>query len=254
MSLLTARGLTKRFGGVTAVDDVSFQLVPGEFLALIGPNGAGKSTCFNIINGFVKPDTGRVVFSGADVTGLAPRKLWRRGAGRTFQIAETFRSMTVIENVAVVLVSHHNRTLGFAANRVPYRDEANKVLARVGLADLGDRSAATLAYGDAKRLELAIAIAHGPRLLLMDEPTAGMAREERRSIMALVASLVADDGISVLFTEHDMDTVFSYAHRIIVLNRGQLIADGPPEAIRADRLVRDVYLGGGAQSAAVERA
>ena len=241
---LKVRGLTKAFGGVRAVEDVSFSLAAGELLALIGPNGAGKTTCFNMLNGQLRPDAGSVRFEDNELVGLAPRQVWRRGVGRTFQITATFGSMTVRENVQCALISHHGRGLSlFRRAAGLYVDQADALLARVGMADQADRACSILAYGDLKRLELAVALANTPRLLLMDEPTAGMAPRERVELMALTAEIVAERGIAVLFTEHDMDVVFGHAHRILVLDRGSLIAAGPPRAVRADPAVQAVYLG-----------
>ncbi|WMS44048.1 ABC transporter ATP-binding protein [Acuticoccus sp. MNP-M23] len=246
MSALTVKGLAKSFGGVDAVSDVSFTLDTGEFLALIGPNGAGKTTCFNMLNGYLKPDRGMVHLGDTPITGLRPRKVWRLGVGRTFQITETFATMTVAENVQMALISHHHRTLSMLARATRlYRAEAEALLARVGMADDAGRATSELAYGDLKRLELAVALANRPKVLLMDEPTAGMAPSERLSLMALTADIVHQEGVSVLFTEHDMDVVFAHADRILVLNRGKLIAEGSGEQIRANPLVREVYLGGG---------
>ncbi len=246
MNALTVTHLAKAFGGVKAVADVSFALRKGEFLALIGPNGAGKTTCFNMLSGHLKPDSGSVKLGDTELVGLSPRKIWRLGVGRTFQITETFVSMTVRENVQMALISHNRRTLSFAtrATRL-YREEAAALLARVDMASQAERPAAELAYGDLKRLELAIALAHAPTVLLMDEPTAGMAPSERLALMALVSSIVREEGVSVLFTEHDMDVVFTHADRILVLNRGTLIAEGSGPEIRANPLVQEVYLGGG---------
>jgi branched-chain amino acid transport system ATP-binding protein len=246
MSVLSVRDLSKAFGGVRAVAGVSFDLKEGEFLALIGPNGAGKTTCFNMLNGYLKPDSGTVALEGRNITGMRPRKVWRLGVGRTFQITQTFASMTVRENVQMALISHHRRTLSMVARATRlYVAEADALLARVAMAGEAERAAAELAYGDLKRLELAVALAHRPRVLLMDEPTAGMAPSERIALMRLTGDIVAEEGVSVLFTEHDMDVVFTHAHRILVLNRGELIAEGTGEEIRADQTVRDVYLGGG---------
>jgi branched-chain amino acid transport system ATP-binding protein len=246
MSDLSIRALSKSFGGVHAVREVSFEIRRGEFLAMIGPNGAGKSTCFNMINGQLAPDAGEIWFEGNRLTGLKPRQIWRLGVGRTFQIAATFGSMTVVENVQMALISHAHETYRLwrpAAAR--HRDRALELLDKVGMRADADRPSRELAYGDVKRVELAIALANDPRLLLMDEPTAGMAPRERNDLIALVKRLVVERGISVLFTEHSMDVVFAFADRIIVLARGRLIADGDAKTIRDDPQVREVYFGTG---------
>ena len=246
IAVLEISTLTKAFGGVNAVKNVSFDLKDGELLALIGPNGAGKSTCFNIIMGQLLPDQGTVRFMGENLIGQATRDIWRKGVGRTFQITATYPSMTVIENVQIALLSFHNRLFSiFTKSRNQYRDRAEGLLDLVGMISQADRPAAVLAYGDLKRLELAIALANEPRLLLMDEPTAGMSPKARIELMALTAEIVGEKGVSVLFTEHDMDVVFTHAHRLIVLNRGELIADGSVEDIRNNQHVQEVYLGGG---------
>jgi branched-chain amino acid transport system ATP-binding protein len=213
---------------------------------MIGPNGAGKTTCFNMINGQLRPDRGTVAFLGGAIVGLKPREIWRLGIGRTFQITATYASMTVIENVQIALISRENEILRpFARASMLHRSEAEGLLARVGMADQAERPAAILAYGDLKRLELAIALAHKPRLLLMDEPTAGMAPRERGTLMRMVAEIVRAENLAVLFTEHDMDVVFAHAHRVMVLNRGELLAVGSVETVRADSRVKETYLGGG---------
>jgi branched-chain amino acid transport system ATP-binding protein len=250
-AVLRVQGLTRFFGGVRAVSGVEFEVAPGELKALIGPNGAGKSTCFNMLMGQLRPSSGEVFLNGKRITGLPPRDIWRRGVGRTFQITATYQSMTVAENVQMALISHHRRLFSFLPYARPlYRDEAMALLNVVGMADQADRSCAVLAYGDLKRLELAIALSHDPTLLLMDEPTAGMAPKERIALMQLTADIVRDRGISVLFTEHDMDVVFTHAHHIMVLNRGELIADGTAAQVRANARVQEVYLGGGTLYAA----
>ena len=246
MSVLAIRNLSKAFGGVRAVNDVSFAVGRGEFLAMIGPNGAGKSTCFNMINGQLAPDSGEILFEDQSIAGLEPRAIWRRGVGRTFQVAATFGSMKVAENVQMALISHAHETYGLwkpAAEM--HRDRALELLDQVGMKDAADRPSRELAYGDVKRIELAIALANEPRLLLMDEPTAGMAPRERNDLIKLVKRLVVERGISVLFTEHSMDVVFAYADRIIVLARGRLIADGDAQTIRDHPQVREVYFGTG---------
>ena len=245
-SVLSLRAVSKSFGGVRAVKDVSFDVGAGEFLAMIGPNGAGKSTCFNMINGQLAPDTGEIVCAGRNIAGLAPRDIWRLGVGRTFQVAATFGSMTVAENVQMALISHARETYRlWRAAASLHRDRALELLAQVGMADAADRPSRELAYGDVKRVELAIALANDPRLLLMDEPTAGMGASERYALIELVKKLVVERGISVLFTEHSMDVVFAFADRIIVLARGALIADGNAAAICDNPQVREVYFGTG---------
>ena len=244
--VLRVSNLAKTYGGVQAVRDVSFALAAGELLALIGPNGAGKTTCFNLLNGQIAADSGSAQFEGRDLIGLKPRQIWRLGVGRTFQITATFSSMSVRENVQLALLNFHGRLnslLGLAARQ--HVDEAMALLARVGIAEQAERPCAVLAYGDLKRVELAIALANKPRLLLMDEPTAGMAPAERVALMQLTADLARASDIAVLFTEHDMDVVFAHADRILVLNRGQLIAEGKPAEVRANREVQEVYLGSG---------
>jgi branched-chain amino acid transport system ATP-binding protein len=252
MTLLVVHGVCKAFGGVIAAKDVSFSVAAGELLALIGPNGAGKTTTFNIVGGQLAPDAGTVVLDGEDVTRLSPREKYRRGIGRTFQVAQTFPSMTLAENVQMALISHRGRTesLGTAA-RALFRDEALAILARVGMAEAADRPCSTLAYGDVKRVELAIALASEPKLLLMDEPTAGMAPKERAALMGLVATIARDRRIGVLFTEHDMPAVFAHADRILVLMRGEIIAGGSPEEVRGNTRVKQVYLGESGAAAAL---
>jgi len=246
MTELAVSSLCKSFGAVRAVDGVSFSVSGGEFLALIGPNGAGKTTCFNTINGQLSPDAGTIRFDGSDIAGLPPRDICRRGIARTFQIAATFGSMTVVENVQMALIAHARETYRlWRAARSYHRPRALELLRQVGMHEAADRPCRELAYGDVKRVELAIALASDPRLLLMDEPTAGMAPRERNELIALVKVLVVERGVSVLFTEHSMDVVFAFADRIVVMARGRLIADGDAKTIRGDPLVRQVYFGSG---------
>jgi ABC-type branched-subunit amino acid transport system ATPase component len=229
------------------VREVSFELGRGELLALIGPNVAGKSTCFSLLNGQLRPDAGTVVLEGREITGAPPREIWTLGVGRTFQVAATFGSMTVRENVQMVLLSRARRLLGLwpRASRL-YRAEADTLLDRVGMRDQAGRACSLLAYGDVKRVELAMALAHRPVLLLMDEPTAGMAPRERNELMALTAELTRERDLGVLFTEHSMDVVFTYAQRVLVLSRGRIIAQGAPSEVRDNPEVQAVYLGTGA--------
>jgi branched-chain amino acid transport system ATP-binding protein len=251
MSLLAVEGLDKSFGGVAAARNISFALEAGRLLAVIGPNGAGKSTLFNMVGGQLQPDRGRILLGGQDITGLAPRRIWRLGVGRTFQVAQTFVSMTVTENVQMSLISWHGRTRAWWPGATGlYRRDALGLLERVGMSADADRPCSELAYGDVKRVELAIALAGEPKLLLMDEPTAGMAPKERAQLMQLTHDVARERDLGVLFTEHDMDAVFGHADDIIVLVRGEIIARGVPEVVRADSRVREVYLGGGSGTAA----
>ena len=244
--LLEVQNLRKAFGGIEAVRGVAFALDAGEILALIGPNGAGKSTCFNMLNGQIRPDQGSVKLDGRELVGLAPRAIWRLGVGRTFQITQTFGSMTVRENVQMALLSHARaiHDVWRFAGRLE-ADEADRLLSLVGMDDAAERPCGELAYGDLKRVELAVALANRPKLLLMDEPTAGMAPKERVELMRLTARIARDRRMGVLFTEHDMDVVFEHADRIMVLNRGALIAEGRPAEVRANDQVRQIYLGEG---------
>ncbi len=234
-TLLSVEGLSKSYGGVHAVRGVSFELRAGEILALIGPNGAGKSTCFDMLNGQNTPDSGRITLLGEETVGRKPRAIWRLGVGRTFQITATFPTMTVRENVQVALVSYGRQLFNLWGSTASYaRDEAGRLLDLVGMGAYAGRPCGELAYGDLKRLELAIALANQPKLLLMDEPTAGMAPRERIELMRLTARIAREQSIGVLFTEHDMDVVFEHADRILVLNRGSLIAEGSPEEVRGN--------------------
>lgn len=242
--VLAVSGLSKQFDGFIAVDGVSFTVATGQMVALIGPNGAGKSTCFNMLGGQLRPNAGRVLLQGRDVTAASPQKLCRMGVGRTFQITATFASMTVLENVQMALIASHRRQFQLWRRAGEfYLAEAMALLDLVGMAGQAERLCGVLAYGDVKRVELAIALAGSPTLLLMDEPTAGMAPAERRDLMALVASIVQERRLSVLFTEHDMDVVFQHADRVMVLNRGRLVADDLPAVVRSNPEVREIYLG-----------
>ncbi len=244
MSLLLVENLSKSFRGVHAVVDVGFSLAAGEMLAIIGPNGAGKSTCFNMINGQLRPDAGRIALSGQELIGLPPHTIWRMGVGRTFQVAATFQSMTVLENVQLAVLSHERRILEFWRPVARYPAEKSlELLAQVGMAEQADRPCGDLAYGDVKRVELAIALANDPKLLLMDEPTAGMAPKERIEMMTLTRELARRRQMGVLFTEHSMEAVFGFADRLLVLARGRLIAQGKPQDVRSDPAARSAYFG-----------
>jgi ABC-type branched-subunit amino acid transport system ATPase component len=244
MNLLRVEGIVKRFGGVHAVDGVSVNLAAGEFTALIGPNGAGKSTLFAVIAGQQRADEGRVSFAGEDIGQAEPVRRARKGIGRTFQSAAAFASMTVLQNVQLALVARAGRHVDpLRPLSALQREAAGLLLARVGLEAQANQAAADLPYADVKRLEFAIALAAAPRLLLMDEPTAGMAAAERVALMDLVTAIAAESGLTVLFTEHSMDVVFGYAKRLLVMSQGRLIADGPPDDVRAMPAVQAAYFG-----------
>jgi branched-chain amino acid transport system ATP-binding protein len=242
--VLEATGLRKSFGGIRAVDGVGLALSRGELRALIGPNGAGKTTLFNLLTGHLAPDAGTVRFRGERLEGLAPHRVWRRGIARTFQIPAVFANLTVVENIQVACVSWRGRTLSLAGRAcASERAQAERLLERVGLLEQADRRAGVLAYGDLKKLEVGIALANDPEVLLLDEPTAGMAPAERRALMGLVTAIARERGLALLFTEHDMDVVFAVAERVTVLHQGRVVADGPPVTVRADAEVQRVYLG-----------
>ncbi|MEP6607913.1 MAG: ABC transporter ATP-binding protein [Burkholderiaceae bacterium] len=241
---LSVEHLRKSFGGVRAVDGVSFRLSAGEVVGMIGPNGAGKSTLFNLIDGQLLSDAGRVIFDRQSLVGWSTAMRARCGIGRTFQVAQTFATMTAVQNVQLALVAADGRAFG--ARSLLWNlhvDGAHSLLAQVGLQSRAAEAAASLSYGDVKRLELALALAAKPRLILMDEPTAGMASEERFALMQLIVEIAIERNMTVLFTEHSMDVVFGFARRVLVLSRGRLLADGAPEIVRADKEVQRVYLG-----------
>jgi branched-chain amino acid transport system ATP-binding protein len=247
MSVLSVRHLSRKFGGNLAVDDLGFDVAAGELLALIGPNGAGKTTTFNMIGGQLSADSGSVKLADTELLGKSPYGIAQCGVGRTFQIAATFSSLTVLENVQMAILSRRSRIFRFwSSASQQYQDEANDLLQQVGMQDQAARPCSELAYGDVKRVELAMSLAGAPRLLLMDEPTAGMAPAERHALLALVKELVARRNMAVLFTEHSMDVVFAYADRIVVMARGRLIAEGSPDDVRQHPTAQEVYFGSGA--------
>jgi len=244
--VLEVRQITKRFDGFEAVGGVSFTVPRGSISAIIGPNGAGKTTLFNLITGHLQPDGGRVVFKERDVTGIAPHDLCRLGMGRSFQRTNIFPRLTVYENIQAAFVSHRGRGFNlFTRVERLYRAETDALLEAVGLLDKAHEISGFLSHGNQKQLELGIALALEPEILLLDEPTAGMSATETRESIRLIERIAAERGLTLLFTEHDMEVVFSIAHRITVLHQGRVIADGAPAEVRRDPEVRRVYLGEG---------
>ncbi|WP_158932723.1 ABC transporter ATP-binding protein [Acidisphaera sp. S103] len=242
--MLEIQGLRKTFAGFVAVNDVSLTIEARQIVAVIGPNGAGKSTFFNLITGHLRPDTGRVVLDGHDVTGLPPHRICRLGMGRSFQLTNIFPRLTVLQNVQAGLLAHRGRGRDFwSRSETMFRDDAEALLQSIGLAAVADVIAGTLAYGNQKQLELGIALASDPRVLLLDEPTAGMSAGETHETISLLQRIAEERGLTLLFTEHDMAVVFRIAQKIAVLYQGRKLAEGPPAEVRVNPEVRRVYLG-----------
>ncbi len=244
MALLEVRGLRKRFGGLQAVDGVDLLVEPKELRAVIGPNGAGKTTLFNLVTGYFRPDAGTVTFDGADITGLPTYRIARAGIGRAFQITSIFGGLTVHENVRLGIIARRgesSRAYGSVAGL--HATEVGEILDDVRLREVEHARAGNLSHGDQRALELAISLALEPKLLLLDEPTAGMAPEETRRTMDLVRRIAADRALTVLFCEHDMEVVFGTADRILVMHQGRPLAEGTPDEVRSDPEVKRVYLG-----------
>jgi branched-chain amino acid transport system ATP-binding protein len=242
--VLDVREIRKTFDGFQAVGGVSLMVPRGSISAIIGPNGAGKTTLFNLITGHLTPDAGRVIFKERDVTGIPPHDLCRLGMGRSFQRTNIFPRLTVYQNIQAAFVSHRGRgwNLFTPVDRL-YRPETEALLQAVGLLDKADEISGFLSHGNQKQLELGIALALEPEILLLDEPTAGMSATETRDSIKLIERIARERGLTLLFTEHDMEVVFSIAHRITVLHQGRVIADGSPADVRRDPEVRRVYLG-----------
>jgi branched-chain amino acid transport system ATP-binding protein len=246
MSVLRTEAITKAFGMLMAIDDVSVEFEEGELTAIIGPNGAGKSTFFNLITGRLTPSSGAVYFKDEKITGLAPHKILRRGIGRSFQITNIFPGLTTFENVRIGILAHDGRSSDIFS-QVNKMNDINetvlKSLGTVGLEEETDTIAGALSHGDQKRLEIALALTSHPELLLLDEPTAGMNPEETKRLTSLIKEISEEAGVTIIFTEHDMDVVFSVSERIIVMQAGRIIADGKGEEIRGNQEVREAYLG-----------
>lgn len=242
--ILQVDNLAKSFDGFIAVAGVSFQIEKGELCSIIGPNGAGKTTVFNMITGHLPMDKGRVVFNGMDISRLPGHKICRLGLGRSFQRINIFSRLTVFENIQAAVLTHRGKSLSFFTSVQPlFQEETEEILVSVGLQDHRDAVSGSLAYGFQKQLELGIALASNPKMLLLDEPTAGMSRQETKATIELIGKIVREKGLTLLFTEHDMSVVFSISERIMVLHQGQLIASGPPDEVRTNQDVQKIYIG-----------
>ena len=246
MSLLEVRGITKKFGSLVAVNDVSMAVQPGELRAIIGPNGAGKTTFFNMISGFFPPTSGSIVFDGEDVSSVNAENRVKRGMGRTFQITEIFPELTVLDNVRIsseVANGYRLRPWLSAESRGQVSRQVAELLENTGLSAKADRLVGELSHGDQRAAEIAMALALRPRLLLLDEPTAGMGEQETYEITQLIRRLHRDSKLTILLIEHDMRVIFHLADRITVLAEGALLAEGTPKEIAADERVQSAYLG-----------
>jgi branched-chain amino acid transport system ATP-binding protein len=236
--------LSKSFGKLLAVNDVNIEIEEGEQVAIIGPNGAGKTTLFNLLSGYLSPDSGEILFKGKRLTKLSADRIVREGIGRSFQIVNIYPEKTVFESIQMTLLASRRKSynLLLPAKKM-YREDVDKILEKVGLLELAHIPGALLSHGDKKRLEIGMILASEVNLILLDEPTAGMAPEEKLSTMALINELANKEKLTLLFTEHDMSVVFSSAKRVAVMVSGMIIADGSPEEIKEDPQVRKVYLG-----------
>ena len=244
MSILKVEHLNKAFGGLQATRDVNYEMENGEISAIIGPNGAGKSTFFNLLTGYHRVDSGRVLFQGKDITNWLPHKIARLGIARAFQISNIYLALTTYENIRQSILAQQKKTLNFftPANQLA-KEETRKLLEVAGLSRHADTVAGNLSQGDKKRLELAIALGSKPELLFLDEPTAGMSKDETHEAMNLVTRLNHEMQLTILFTEHDMSVVFGYAKRLTVLHQGAIIAEGSPEEVRKNEMAQKIYLG-----------
>ena len=242
--ILSTERLRKYFGGLHAVDDVALTLPQGQRRAIIGPNGAGKTTLFNLLSGHLRPDVGAIYLRGQRIDDLSPHRICRLGLSRTFQITSIFRQLKVYANVLAAILVHEKKSLNLVYPAAwMARTKTRELLALVGLELVANQVAGTLSHGDQKRLELAIALANEPRLLLLDEPTAGMSPAEKTETMVLIDTIAREKGLTILFTEHDMDVVFGHAECITVMHQGRILAEGDPHDVRANQAVQKIYLG-----------
>ncbi len=242
--LLKVEDLNKAFGALKAVHHVNFEVNEEEQVAIIGPNGAGKTTFFNLISGYLPADSGKVLFNGEDLTRLPSDRIIRKGIGRSFQIVNIYPETTVFESIQMTLIAARRRSYDlFSTAKKLFREETERILQAVGLTELTGVAGGSLSHGDKKRLEMGMVLALKPKLILLDEPTAGMAPEETMATMALVKDLCEKERLTMIFTEHNMSVVFDWAKRIAVMYQGRIIADGKPEEIRENPEVRRVYLG-----------
>ena len=244
--VLRISNLSRHFGGVVAVSGITLDVMHKETLAIIGPNGAGKTTLYNMLSGRMVPTTGKIIFEGHDITGLPPHRISRLGVSRSFQINNIFTEMTVRENVEVALTAYHGdsrRWNNIASHNRPIQKEADELLDRLSITALGTQRAGVISYGDKRLVEIAVVLATRPRLVLLDEPTAGMTPDETHRVTNLIKSLAQSGDYTFLVTEHDMQVVFDVADRILVMHHGAMLALGSPQQVKADPEVRRAYLG-----------
>jgi branched-chain amino acid transport system ATP-binding protein len=243
---LKLQNLSRHFGDLVAVDDVSINFKQKELTAVIGPNGAGKSTLFNLMSGLLAPTTGQVIFKGQPISGLPPHKIQRLRVGRSFQITNIFQNFTVFENIRLGLMAHNRMCWNLwrsVRGLLKLNGPVDEIVTSIGLESQRDKIASTMSHGDQKRLEIALSLTGDPELLFLDEPTAGINSEETKRITELIRTIAAERGITIIFCEHDMEMVFDLAERIVVMAQGRILADGTGEEISQNEQVRSAYLG-----------
>jgi branched-chain amino acid transport system ATP-binding protein len=243
--MLQVKGIQKSFSGFMAVNGADLDVAKGEIVAVIGPNGAGKTTLFNLITGILSPDSGRIIFKGEDIAGLAAHRIFKKGISRSFQVVNIFPRLSVLENVRLAVLSQQEKTFNlFTPSKKLANREASEILESVGLLDRINSLCGAMSHGDQKILEIAIALGGKPELIILDEPTAGLSPEETSRCIDLIKRLSADLGLTILFCEHDVELVFAIANRIMVMVRGKSVIQGLPEDVRCNQAVQDAYLGG----------